>query len=103
MDEQFIRDRITHLRMQKNVSEYKMSLDLGHSKSYIQSIAPGRALPSMSEFLYICDYLDVSPKDFFDPELKDPVLLEQAISSMKELSNPNLRLLISIIDRLNVK
>ena len=103
MDEQFIRDRITHLRMQKNVSEYKMSLDLGHSKSYIQSIASGRALPSMSEFLYICDYLDVSPKDFFDPELKDPVLLEQAISSMKELSNPNLRLLISIIDRLNVK
>lgn len=103
MDEQFIRDRITHLRMQKNVSKYKMSLDLGHSKSYIQSIASGRALPSMSEFLYICDYLDVSPKDFFDPELKDPVLLEQAVSSMKELSNPDLRLLISIIDRLNVK
>lgn len=103
MDEQFIRDRITHLRMQKNVSEYKMSLDLGHGKSYIQSIASGRALPSMSEFLYICDYLDVSPKDFFDPELKDPVLLEQAVSSMKELSNPDLRLLISIIDRLNVK
>ena len=103
MDEKFIRDKITYLRMQKNVSEYKMSLDLGHSKSYIQSIASGRALPSMSEFLYICDYLDVSPKDFFDPELKDPVLLEQAVSSMKELSNPDLRLLISIIDRLNVK
>ena len=102
MDEKFIRDRITYLRMQKNVSEYKMSLDLGHGKSYIQSIASGRALPSMSEFLYICDYLDVSPKDFFDPELKDPVLLEQAVSSMKELSNPDLRLLISIIDRLNV-
>lgn len=103
MDEKFIRDRIIYLRMQKNVSEYKMSLDLGHSKSYIQSIASGRALPSMSEILYICDYLDVSPKDFFDPELKDPVLLEQAVSSMKELSNPDLRLLISIIDRLNVK
>ena len=103
MDEKFIRDRITYLRMQKNVSEYKMSLDLGHGKSYIQSIASGRALPSMSEFLYICDYLDVSPKNVFDPELKDPVLLEQAVSSMKELSNPDLRLLISIIDRLNVK
>ncbi len=103
MDEKFIRDRITYLRMQKNVSEYKMSLDLGHGKSYIQSIASGRALPPMSEFLYICDYLDVSPKNFFDPELKDPVLLEQAVSSMKELSNPDLRLLISIIDRLNVK
>ena len=46
MDEKFIRDRITYLRMQKNVSEYKMSLDLGHGKSYIQIIASGRALPS---------------------------------------------------------
>ena len=55
MNETFIRERITELRIQKNISEYKMSLDLGHSKSYIQSISSGKALPSMSEFLYICD------------------------------------------------
>ena len=36
MDENFIRERLTQLRLKKNVSEYKMSLDLGHSKSYIQ-------------------------------------------------------------------
>ena len=35
MDENFIRERITQLRLKKNVSEYKMSYDLGHSKSYI--------------------------------------------------------------------
>lgn len=57
MDEDFIRQRITELRIQKNVSEYRMSLDLGHSKSYVQSITSGRALPSMPEFLYICEYL----------------------------------------------
>ena len=50
MNEKFIRERITELRIQKNISEYKMSLDLGHSKSYIQSISSGKALPSMSEF-----------------------------------------------------
>ena len=32
MEESFIRQRITQLRIQKNVSEYKMSMDLGHSK-----------------------------------------------------------------------
>ena len=66
MDLQFIRDRITELRLNKNISEYKMSMDLGHSKSYIQSISSGRALPSMSEFLYICDYLGVTPQEFFN-------------------------------------
>ena len=58
MNEDFIRKRITQLRIQKNVSEYKMSFDLGHSKSYIQSISSGRALPSLSELLYMCDYFE---------------------------------------------
>ena len=64
MDTTFIRDRITELRLQKGVSEYKMSMDLGHSKSYIQSISSGKSLPSLSEFLYICEYFDISPKAF---------------------------------------
>ncbi|MCD7737610.1 MAG: transcriptional regulator, partial [Lachnospiraceae bacterium] len=33
-----VRNRITELRKQKNVSEYRMSQDLGKSKGYIQSI-----------------------------------------------------------------
>ncbi len=36
MYEKFIRDRIFELRIKKGVSEYKMSTDMGHSKSYIQ-------------------------------------------------------------------
>ena len=59
--EEDIRNRLTQLRMKKGVSEYQMSLDLGHSKSYIQGISSGRALPPMSEFLVICDYLAISP------------------------------------------
>ena len=50
----FIRNRITELRMQKDVSEYKMSRALGHSKGYIQGISSGRSLPSLPEFLDIC-------------------------------------------------
>ena len=69
MDESFIRNRITELRMQNGVSEYKMSLDMGHSKSYIQSISSGKALPSLSEFLYICEYLHVTPKEFLIQEI----------------------------------
>ena len=101
MDENFIRERITELRIQKNVSEYKMSLDLGHSKSYIQSISSGRAMPSMSEFLYICEYLDITPRDFFDTEINTPHLIEQISEGIKTLSNDDLNLLVHVIERLN--
>ena len=33
-----------------------MSLDLGKSGSYMRSISIGKALPSMHEFLRICEY-----------------------------------------------
>ena len=32
MTEEFIRNRITELRLRKGVSEYQMSYDLGHSR-----------------------------------------------------------------------
>ena len=101
MDENFIRNRLTQLRMQKEVSEYKMSLDLGHSKSYIQSIVSGRAMPSMSEFLYICEYLGVTPREFFDTDTENPVLLEQMADALKSLSTSDLSLVLEIIERLS--
>lgn len=103
MDENFIRERISELRMQKNISEYKMSLDLGHSKGYIQGISSGRALPSMSEFLYICDYLSITPKDFFDVDTIETVKLRQLYISAKELSADDLDALIYMANHLNHK
>ena len=52
---------LPELRIKKNVSEYQMSLDLGKNKSYIQSISSGRSLPTMENFLEICEYLEVTP------------------------------------------
>ena len=103
MNEKFIRERITELRIQKNISEYKMSLDLGHSKSYIQSISSGKALPSMSEFLYICDYLDITPKEFFDVNDTETIKLHQLFISAKELNNEDLDVLIYLANHLKKK
>lgn len=44
MNEQFIRSRLSRLREEKQVSERKMSLDLGHSTSYIRSITRGKEI-----------------------------------------------------------
>ena len=43
----FIGDRITELRIQKNISEYQMSLDLGKNKKLYQSISTGRSLQTI--------------------------------------------------------
>lgn len=98
--EEFIRNRITKLRMLKNVSEYQMSLDLGHSKSYIQSISSGRALPSMSEFISICEYLGITPKEFFDDENSNPVLHGEVIETMKDMQDKDIELILALLKRL---
>lgn len=89
--------------MKKGVSEYKMSLDLGHSRSYIQSIVSGRSLPSMVEFLYICKYLDVTPSDFFNEEIDYPALVKSVLKGISGLSEKDLSLLLSLIERLHFK
>ena len=101
MDLKFIRERISILRTKKNVSEYRMSTDLGHSKSYIQSISSGRAMPSMSEFLYICEYLGVTPREFFDDSVEEPQLVQTLHTLTRHMSEDNLRILIELAGRLD--
>jgi transcriptional regulator with XRE-family HTH domain len=102
MDEKFIRDRLSRLREEKQVSERKMSLDLGHSTSYIRSITSGRSLPSMGEFLYICEYLGITPMEFFNEGNTTTLLQQKAIDSIRTMSDEDLMLLTGFIDRLNV-
>lgn len=65
--EDFIRSRITDLRLRKNVSEHKMSLDLDKSGSYIRGISSGAALPSIKELFNIIEYFEMTPSEFFAP------------------------------------
>lgn len=63
----FIRNRITELRIAKNVSEHRMSLDLDKSGSYIRGITSGVALPSIKELFKIISYFNMTPAEFFAP------------------------------------
>ncbi len=100
MDEAFIRERITQLRLKKGVSEYQMSYDLGHSRGYINNISSGKANPPMKEFLAICEYFDLTPQQFFNEGVHHPELIQKAISGMKKLNEDDLLMLLSIINRL---
>lgn len=100
IDENFISKRLTDLRMKKDVSEYQMSLELGHSRSYIQSISSGRVMPSMKEFLAICEYLEITPMQFFDENTENPLLVQRAVQGLVELKDKDLLILIGLIDRM---
>lgn len=101
MEESFIRQRITQLRIQKNFSEYKMSMDLDHGKGYIQSITSGRALPSMSEFLTICDCFGITPLEFFDTNENEIIMLKELDKEVSKMNKDDISLLIQIAKRLN--
>ncbi len=100
MDANFIRERITQLRLKKGISEYQMSYDLGHSRGYIYNISSGKALPPMKEFLAICDYFNISPQQFFDESTESPQLIQRAITGMQQLNEKDLIMLIGFIERL---
>lgn len=100
MLEEYVKDRITQLRIQKGVSEYQMSYDLGHSRGYVYNISSGKALPSMKEFFAICDYFEITPQQFFDFSAQNPELIQKAIEGMKKLNEDDLLMLLGIINRM---
>ena len=100
MDIEFVRERITQLRIQKGVSEYKMSYDLGHSRGYINNISSGKTLPSMTEFFAICDYFGITPVEFFDTKSCNPKLSQEVSSVLEQLNEADLKLTLLNIKRL---
>ena len=100
MNEDFVRERITALRLTKGVSEYQMSYDLGHSRGYIYNISSGKALPPLKEFFAICDYFGLTPAQFFDEGTQNPELIQKAVSGMKQLNESDLLMLLGLINRL---
>lgn len=82
--------RLARLRLQKGVSARDMSLSIGQNQGYINSIESGKALPSMAAFFFICEYLGISPRDFFDTDARDPERLRGVIENLKKLDDTQL-------------
>ena len=101
MEMEFVRNKITQLRLKKGISEAKMSSDLGHSNSYITHITSGRSNPSIQELLYIIDYFGITPSEFFKDESKEErILVQQINKDIQDLSDADLLILITFIQRM---
>lgn len=89
--------RLTQLRTQKGVSARDMSLSLGQSESYINKIENRRTLPSMAGFLYICEYLHISPQEFFAVEDPSPALTGSILREARKLTPAQAEHILAVI------
>lgn len=86
--------RLSQLREEKGVSARDMSLSLGYSENYINNIENKLAYPSMTVFFYICEYLNITPEEFFATENKNPIKVQELVNTVKGLNDEQLDSLI---------
>lgn len=100
MHEEDFPTRLAMLRTKKGVSARDMSLSIGQNAGYINNIETGKALPSMSSFFYICEYLNISPQEFFDMNSAQPEELRKLINNLKYLDDSLLKNISAIVEGL---
>lgn len=101
--EDFVPERLAKLRMQKGVSARDMSLSLGQANNYINNVENKKTLPSMQSFFYICEYLGVTPQEFFDEGNPNPTTLNEFIAEAKKLDSKAMSYILGIMKELNSK
>ena len=100
MFEEMFYERLTKLRTEKGVSARDMSLSLGQSAGYINALENKNCFPSMQMFFYICEYLGVTPSEFFDDGNNRPAEYKEIINDLNALNDENLRNVKAIIKSL---
>ncbi len=99
----FFYRRLAELRIQKNVSARDMSLSLGQSESYINKIENKRTLPSFTGFIYICEYLGITPSEFFNTDAAAPQKTRELLKELEKLSPSETEHVLQIVKDLNRK
>ena len=97
MDEKDFALRLATLRTKKGVSSRNMSLSIGQNPGYIQNIESGKSLPSLTGIFYICDYLKITPSEFFDMDVENPEKLKGIIEDLKKLNDKQLDTIATLV------
>lgn len=88
--------RLARLRNEKGVSARDMSLSMGQNPGYINNIESGKSMPSLSGIFFICEYLGITPKEFFDMDSESPSKAKELFEIAKTLSSEQLDNLIGL-------
>ena len=90
-------DRVIKLRAEKGVSAREMSLAIGQSPGYINGLENRNGFPSMQVFFYICEYLGVTPSEFFDNGNSYPIEYRRLLKDMDALDEESRRNVLAIV------
>ena len=100
MDKRDFAVRLARLREKKGVSARDMSLSIGQNPGYINSIENGKVRPSLDGFFFICEYLGVTPSEFFDTEIPNPSKLDSITEDLKKLDDKQLETISNLVKEL---
>lgn len=91
------RERLANLREQRDLSQRALSLKMAQSENYINHIENGLNFPTMENFFHICEYLGITPKEFFEFEAKDLSLANELAEEIRGLEPKHQAALLSIV------
>ena len=97
MEKKDVALRLARLREKKGVSARDMSLSIGQNEGYINNIETGKSNPSLDGILYICEYLGITPAEFFDLDSTNPSKLDAIVKDMKKLNDQQLDIIAALV------
>ena len=101
MNQEWFSSRLAKLRTERKLSARDLSLSLGQSAGYINKIENNKSMPSMQVFFYLCEFLNITPEEFFDQNVTYPILLKETITELKQLDSQQLEHILSIVKDIN--
>lgn len=98
LNQKEIIERIGYFRAKKNISAYKLGMQLGHSKTYFYRVESGQIKLSLEAFLEILDILQITTTEFFCPILNERDL--KLVENFKKLSTENQNTIFDLAKKL---
>ena len=102
VDDKFIRARVLNLIAARNLSDRATSLSLGLNENYINKYRKGDPVyPSVDVLLNICEFFKITPAEFFEPALDDPISARAVYEELKRIGNDRIEQILklfSVID-----
>lgn len=88
--------RLAKLRTEMGLSAREMSLRMGQNPGYINNIESGKSTPSLSGIFYICEFLGITPSEFFDLDTENPIKINAILSDLKHLDSAQLDVIAAL-------
>lgn len=96
----FISKKLAYFRTRKNVSAREMSLAIGQSDNYINSIENKRVTPSIQMLYIICEYLDVPVEEFLSEIRTKDYYLKEINKKLMNYDSEQLEIILAMLKSL---